>query len=212
MPTTRSPGQRAGLTRTAVIAAARQLLASGGPEAVTIRAVARTLRVAPNALYSHVTSRAALLDDLLDDLLAHIQAPAADAADPVAGLHALMTSTYEVLTSAPDLVPLYLARQGSRGPHALHLGEITDVLLERTGVVPAGVPLARRVLIVHTIGSAAFATGYPTTANASAPTERGSAPEPERPISPQQSRATFDRSLDWLLAGIAASSGGLATP
>jgi len=127
-----------------------------------------------------------------------VAAPAADVADPLAGLHALMASTYDVLTAAPDLVPLYLARQGARGPHAVRLGEITDGLLARAGVNPQVVPIARRVLIVHAIGSAAFATGTPPR----------SAVEPvaaDRPISQAESRDNFRVSLSWLLAGIGRS-------
>jgi AcrR family transcriptional regulator len=145
----------------------------------------------PNALYSHVESKTALLDDLLDDVLAGVDAPAPDVTEPVRGLHALMSSTYDLLNGHPDLVPLYLARQGARGPRAVRLGEIMDTLLARAGVETAAVPLARRVLIVHTIGFAAFATGPTTTEDAL-----------ERPISPEQSHDSFRLSLDWLLAGI----------
>jgi len=197
--TTRRPGQRAGLDHSAVLAAARELLAQHGGEAVTIRALARQLRVAPTTLYSHVASRTALLDELLDELLAGVAAPAADVADPVAGLHALMASTYDVLTAAQDLVPLYLARQGARGPHAVRLGEITDGLLARAGVNPQVVPMARRVLIVHTIGSAAFATGTPAVRSTVEPVAA------DRPISQAESRDNFRVSLSWLLAGIGRS-------
>ncbi len=194
--TTRRPGQRAGLDHSAVLAAARELLAQHGGAAVTIRALARQLHVAPNTLYSHVASRTALLDELLDELLAGVETPAAGIADPLAGLHALMASTYDVLTAAPDLVPLYLARQGARGPHAVRLGEITDGLLVRAGVDPQLVPMARRVLIVHAIGSAAFATGP-------APGRRTPAPlGANRYIPEPESRDNFRVSMNWLLAGI----------
>ena len=196
MPATRGPGQRAGLDHSAVLGAARQLLAQHGSDGVTIRALARQLHVAPNTLYSHVASRTALLDELLDELLASVATPPADVADPVAGLQVLMASTYDVLTAAPDLVPLYLARQGARGPHAVRLGEITDGLLACAGVDPAAVPLARRVLIVHSIGSAAFATTGSTVEQA--PTDQ--------PIPQQQSRDNFQVSLGWLLAGIVRSA------
>ncbi len=186
----RRPGQRAGLHRAAVLAAARQLLADGGAAAVTIRAVARTLQVAPNTLYSHVDSRTALLDTLLDDLLAEVTAPPPDVEDPVAGAHALMGSTYDVLTAAPDLVPVYLNRQGARGPNAVRLGQVLDALLERAGVDPASVPEARRVLIVHTIGAAAFATAPATEADATPP------------LPAHQVRGSFHHSLHWLLTGI----------
>jgi TetR/AcrR family transcriptional regulator, tetracycline repressor protein len=186
----RRPGQRAGLDRTAVLAAARQLLAEGGAAAVTMRAVARALHVAPNALYSHVESRTALLDAVLDDLLAGVEAPSPDSDDPVGGVHRLMSSTYDALTAAPDLVPVYLARQGARGPNAVGLGRVMDALLERAGVDPSSIPEARRVLIVHTIGAAAFATAPAAQA------------DPTPALSARQVRDSFHRSLHWLLTGI----------
>lgn len=185
----RGPGQRAGLTREAVLAASWELLSSAGAAALTMRALARHLGVAPNALYSHVASKTALLDLLLDDLLAAIPPPSPDTDDPVAGLTELMSATYQTLTAHPNLVPLYLARQGARGPHAVRLGDVMDDLLTRAGINPAGAVQARRVLIIHTIGSAAFATGAPVE------------PHSDRPLTLEQSRNTFDHSLRWLLAG-----------
>jgi AcrR family transcriptional regulator len=40
-----------------------------------MRTLARRLGVAPNAVYSHVASKADLLDALLDDLLAEVTPP-----------------------------------------------------------------------------------------------------------------------------------------
>ncbi len=182
----RGPGQRAGLTRATVLAAARALLAEGGLEALSMRALARRLDVAPNALYSHVESKPQLLDDLLDDLLATVEMPEPDVPDPLAGVTALMTSAYEALVAHPDLTALALARQGSRGPHAVRLGVVTDALLARAGVPAAAVPTARRVLIVHTIGFAAFAAGAGTTPVLTA----------------GEMRRSFDRGLGWLLDGM----------
>ncbi len=189
----RRPGQRAGLTRDAVLAAARELLTAGGLEALSMRALASRLGVAPNALYSHVPSKTALLDDLLDDLLGAVRSPDRDTADPAAGLAVLMQSTYDVLTAHPDLVPLFLSRQGARGANAARLGQTMDALLERAGLTgPAGTQ-ARRVLIVHTIGSAAFATSP--------------AQDDDRPLSAQQALSTFNHGLHWLLDGITAVPG-----
>jgi TetR/AcrR family tetracycline transcriptional repressor len=94
-------------------------------------------------------------------VLAEVEAPAADVGDPRAGLCSLMSSTYEVLLVHPDLVPLYLARQGARGPNAQRLGEIVLGLLAGAGVTGAGARDALRVLIVYTIGFAAFAARPP---------------------------------------------------
>lgn len=187
----RKPGQRAGLTHAGVLAAARGLLLTYGVDALTMRALAHHLGVTPNALYSHVESKTQLLDDLLDDLLVSVEAPTPDVEDPVAGLTSLMTSTYDVLIAHPDLVPIYLARQGARGDTAVHLGEIMDILLTRAGVRATAIAEARRVLIVHTIGFAAFTT---------------SAPDTERPVPIQEVRQNFNHSLRWLLAGITQST------
>lgn len=181
-----------------MLAAGRQLLAQGGVAAVTLRAVARALGVAPNALYSHVKSRNALLDGLLDDLLEEVASPSPGVEDPLAAARALMSSTYDTLVGAPDLVPVYLSRQGARGPNAVRLGNLLDALLERAGVDPRSVPEARRVLIVHTIGAAAFATAPAVEADESPP------------VPADQARRSFVQSLLWLLTGIShASAPGL---
>lgn len=179
----RGPGTRAGLTRTAVLDAARALLAEQGLSALTMRALARRLDVAPNALYSHVPGKDELVDDLLDEHLGTVHDPTADAAQPVAAVAALMTSTFDVLMEAPDLVPLYLARRGARGANAVRLGETMDALLARAGVDADAIPGARRNLIVFTVGSAAFATGT-------------------GPKVSWEGRDAFVHGLGWLLAGI----------
>jgi AcrR family transcriptional regulator len=161
-----------------------------------MRALATRLGVSPNALYSHVASKDALVDELLDDALAAVQAPSSQDADPATGLHALMSSTYEVLLAQGDLVPLYLARQGARGPHAQRLGEIILVLLARGGVGEPDARQALRVLIIHTIGFAAFTVDAIDAPHA-APGRR------------EELAGSFALSLSWLLAGIGLSS---ATP
>ena len=121
-----------------------------------------------------------------------MRAPDPDTEDPVAGLHALMTSTYDVLLAHPDLVPLYLARQGARGPNARHLGEIMLALLNRADVSGENARAARRVLIVYTIGLAAFATRPLLESDG----------DPK--LTAKELLENFNSGLGWLLAGIAA--------
>lgn len=192
MESRRTPGQRAGLTRAGVLVAARRLLAERGLDALTMRALARALDVAPNTLYSHVASKAALIDEVLDDVLAEVEVPDPAAEDPMVGLRALMASTYDVLLAHPDLVPLYLARQGARGANAQRLGEVMVRQLAAAGVTGAGAREAQRVLIVFTIGFAAFATHPPVEAGAGAV------------VSPDELRGNLEAGLGLLLAGIAA--------
>lgn len=158
-----------------------------------MRALAERLAVSPNALYSHVASKTALVDDILDDALAAVDAPAPDASDPIAGVHALMTSTYQVLLAHADLIPLYLARQGARGPNAQHLGDIMLALLARGGARGRRTREGLHVLIVYTIGSAAFATRSPLATDDASP-----------PIAADHA-AHFDHGLRWILTGISLS-------
>ena len=185
----RTPGQRAGLTREQVLAAARAQLAERGLAGLTMRALAQRLGVAPNALYSHVPDKAHLVEALLDEALAAVPSPA-DHVDWRAGLRDLMVATHEVLLGSPDLVPLYLGR-GARGPQARRLGDAMTALLARGGVTGSEAREALRVLIVYTIGFAAFEV-QPGSDGAD-PQERGAG-----------LATTFDRGLDWLLAGIGA--------
>jgi TetR/AcrR family tetracycline transcriptional repressor len=160
-----------------------------------MRAVAQRLDVSPNSLYSHVANKTDLIDEILDDVLADVDAPEATGEDPTAGLCTLMASTYQVLLAHPDLVPLYLARQGAHGANAHRLGDIMLGLLDRGGVTGPAAHEALRVLIVYTIGFAAFATqGLLLLTSDSTP--------------PSSELAdNFNNGLRWLLAGI-----GVAVP
>lgn len=176
----RTPGQRAGLSHEAVLTAARTVFAERGLPGLSMRSVAGELGVAPNALYSHVADKDALLDALLDDVLGALTPPPPDA-DPVAGLRGIMLATFDLLGRHADLVPLYLARQGARGPHARALGEAMVVLLARLGVDETAGRVVR-ALIVSTLGYAALATA-------------------DAPLGDAELRADLDVTLGWLIRG-----------
>jgi TetR/AcrR family tetracycline transcriptional repressor len=194
MTSRRQPGQRAGLTRQVVLVGAHELLVSGGLDAITVRGLARHLGVAPNAIYSHVADRGALLDDLLDDLLGEITEPDPDEVEPDAGLITIMDSTYRVLTAHATSVPAYLAQQGARGDNAMRLGKSMEGLLAMAGLTGADAREARRVLIIYTIGAAAFATAEPVT--------QRDGPR----ISRDEAHRNFVRGLKWLITGIVANN------
>jgi TetR/AcrR family tetracycline transcriptional repressor len=188
----RTPGQRAGLTREAVLTEARVLLADDGLGGLSMRRLADRLGVAPNALYSHVGGKTDLIDALLDDTLAAVRPPDPRRGDWRRGLETIMRRTYVVLLEHPALVGLYLARQGARGPNAVALGEVMLALMARGGVVDARALEARHVLIVYTIGFAAFAIEDPLGRPA------------QGPRTPRALAANFEHGLRWLLDGIAA--------
>lgn len=174
-----------------MVAAARAVLDEEGPGRFSLRAVARRLGVAPNALYSHVGSRDQLLDAALDEVLGEVPVPAPDAVrgDPAEAVRALMLDCYDVLLRHPGLMPAYLDRQGARGVQAQRLGVVTIEALRRCGLDERAAREAMRVLIVNTIGFAAF-SARPSGAG-------------EGPISAAELRGNFEQALDWLLEAIA---------
>ena len=190
MSTPRGPGKRAGLDTDQVVAAARAVLREDGIEALSLRAVARRLGVAPNTMYSHVASKDDLLDLALDDVLGGVALPAEEdlRRDPWGAVRAIMLGSYDVLLAHRGLVPAYLARQGARGVRAQRLGAVTIRALGNAGLDEPAASEAMRVLIVNTVGFAAFSAS----------------PQDAGPgfIGADELRRNFENGLDWLLAGI----------
>jgi TetR/AcrR family transcriptional regulator, tetracycline repressor protein len=166
----RSPGQRAGISRTDVVAAARTILHAEGLPAVSMRRVAVALGVAPNALYSHVPDKDALIDLLLDAVLADLTlAPRGNWRDRV---ETVLADTRRVLLANPDLVPFFLSRQ-TIGPNALRAGEVILDALHQGGVRGEDAVRAFQVLLAHTIGATAFEIGRRGDPNPAARQRRG---------------------------------------
>jgi TetR/AcrR family tetracycline transcriptional repressor len=197
-----------------VLAAARALSAREGVAGLTVRGVARRLGVAPNALYSHFADKSALVDALLDSLLAGIEVPAAGD-DWRQDLLRLMTESRRLLLAHAELLPLFMSRP-ARGPNALRLGEVTLSLLGRAGLHGKAAVEALQILLVYTIGFAAHEAPrradpdrsrrarFEAAARAARdlPAIRALAPALAR----HPTQGTFALGLRWLIEGIAASA------
>lgn len=107
-----------------------ELLDEGGLRALTIRAVAGKLSVAPASLYSRVARVDDLFDLALDDTLAQDRAIQRAMTD--AGLHDLMLTYYRHLARHSWSTQV-IAMRAPRGPHYLRLSERMCVLLTDAG-------------------------------------------------------------------------------
>jgi TetR/AcrR family transcriptional regulator, tetracycline repressor protein len=210
----RGAGQRAGLSRGLVLAAARRIADEEGVDRLTMRRLAAELGVMPNALYSYVPHKEALLDALVDDLLGDIDPGDSAEGDWRDGLVRVMDSSRRLLLAHPQLIPVFLARPGL-GPNAARLGELTFALLRRGGVEGERAVEAFRVLLIYSLGFAAFQAPR-LQVDSSARTEQvaatfGSLPEGSFPqlrrLAGHLAAPTTDRhfhtGLRWLLDGIA---------
>jgi TetR/AcrR family transcriptional regulator, tetracycline repressor protein len=211
--TSRSPGQRAGLSREAVIAAARAVADREGLARLSMRTLAAELGVMPNALYSHVDGKAALLDGLLDSVLGDVDVPGEG--DWRERLIGLLDSTRAVLLEHPGLIEAFLTRP-TRGQNAMRLGAECLDLLASGGIEGERAVRGFRALLVYTIGFAAYdaprrddpdpesraAAG--AEAFRAAGHERSSA-EAER-LAAMPTAQDFHAGLEWMLDGLVAEA------
>jgi TetR/AcrR family transcriptional regulator, tetracycline repressor protein len=154
---TRRPGPRRASTESDILDAAMGLLDRGGAAALSMRAVAGSVGVAPNALYTYFPTKTALLHALTDELLGRVDdKPLRDPALPWRdrltryALHVRAT-----LLAHPGSAPLLLSSP-LEGPHALAAGELLLEVLDATGLEAHDAARASYLLMTYVLGTVAF--------------------------------------------------------
>ncbi len=103
------PGERRGLTRQQVLAAAVEIADADVLDALTMRKLAAALGVEAMSLYHYVESKAALLDGVLDTVVREVELPPATEPWDVQ-LRLLAHSFRRVGHRHPKILPLFAAR------------------------------------------------------------------------------------------------------
>jgi AcrR family transcriptional regulator len=138
------------------VSAARRIAARHGIERLTMRRLADSLGVMPNALYTYFPDKASILDAVLDDLLGEVERPRPRTRWRT-GLITLMASYRRLLLAQPGLIALTVSRP-MLGPNALRLREDMLTLLRRGVVDDARAVTAFLALFAYTTGFVAFET------------------------------------------------------
>ncbi len=142
-------------TDAAVLAAARDLLESGGPEAVTMQAVAERVGVRAPSLYKRVASRSALLRAVAEDAMAEIGTELASAArtgDPAEDLRSMAMAFRAWAQRAPNAYRhLFGAAPGADRP---------STGLGAAAVAPLLDACSRLVGPAHALDAARLLTAY----------------------------------------------------
>jgi AcrR family transcriptional regulator len=144
------------LSRDQVVTAAREIAAQEGVENLSMRRLGVAVGVMPNALYTYLADKGAILDAVLDDLLGDVKRPR-QRVTWSQGLVSLMSSYRNLLITQPGLVALTVSRP-MYGPNALRLREDMLTLLRRGGLQDADAVSAFFSLFAYTTGFVAFET------------------------------------------------------
>ena len=132
---TRGDGERARLTRGAVVDRAMQLADSGGLDALTIRKLAQELGVTPIALYWHFRSKDELLEGLAERVWSEIDIDVDHAAPWPDQLRGMLESLLQVLRAHPA-APALLLHSEKQNEFFLRATETTLDVLRNAGFDP----------------------------------------------------------------------------
>lgn len=159
-----------------VLDVAQELLDAGGPEAASIRGIAKRLGVAPNTIYTYYSDKAAIMEALVERLLGSVDHGVfADPSEPwQRRVEALALELREQLTAHPEAVGLIVSDPMS-GPHALALNEGIRRLFTDIGLTATDAARSARVLVVYILGSLALEIAHPENRELPPPRHRAGA-------------------------------------
>jgi AcrR family transcriptional regulator len=143
---------RSPLTRERVLDAAYEILDAEGIDGLTVRGLAAKLGVAATAIYWHVGDKQALLDALVDRIIADVGEVEVHGADPAQRLVAIGSSLRAKLLEQPHLIAL-VHRQGRTPVMFLPAQRVVAEQLEAAGHRGAEAALAVHAFLRHVIGS-----------------------------------------------------------
>ncbi len=142
---------RAAVEREQVLRAAVDLADREGLEALNMRRLAAELGVTPMALYTHFSSKEALLDGLLDAARSEVQLDSSEGRDWGERIKVILRSWRRAGVKHPWFPPLSVRRQPSTLP-ALRIIEQLLATLRQGGLDERTVALAYRALAGYVLG------------------------------------------------------------
>lgn len=213
---------RNSLTAEGILDAA-ELVAAGGLDGLTVRAVAAELEAAPMSLYRYFATKEALVDALLDRVLGRFD-PGPETDDWRADLATFVRAHARLLGEHPWAVAVLFSHPAP-GLNAVGIGETALRILQRGGIVGADAVATFSAILAFSYGWQAFSTAQdpsaPPTAQAPDIAPLLAALPVDRfpltvavaePMAAYAGPENFERALALVLGGIdAAGSGGAST-
>jgi AcrR family transcriptional regulator len=155
------------LSRDKILAAAVRLADREGLEAVTMRRLGQALGVEAMSLYKHVANKDAILDGLLERVLAKVELPQPDA-DWEAELRRTAVSMHDALAGHPWACGLVMAPASSPNALEARIRYIEALLrtLREAGFTPAQAYYGYHALDSHAVGFTMWELGHAVPDNA----------------------------------------------
>ncbi len=148
----RGRGRRtASLDRAAILSAALELADRDGLGALNMRALAHELGVGTMSLYHHVPNKDALLDGLVEAVLADVEIPPRQSASWDQRAALMARSLRNVALRHPGSVPLLVTRPFATAP-SLRPCEAAFELLEEAGLDVEQALIAFRTIVAYVLG------------------------------------------------------------
>jgi AcrR family transcriptional regulator len=208
MTAKRSRGQRAGLTRAAILRAAVTLADREGLKAVSMRRLAAGLGVEAMTLYHHIPNKDDLLDGMVEQVVSTVIPPRWEDVPWDEGLRGYGRALRATLLSHPNLVPLLTSRPAVT---PLNLRAMENAL---GALCSAGFTPGRALDVMYSL--AGFVVGHVALATAAVPADGGhTAPGIDPDAHPlfhaavhagdREQSSRFDFALDSLITGFEAA-------
>ena len=154
LPMSAATGRRGSLDRSRILAAALAIIDRDGFDALTMRALASELGVAPMAAYRHFENKGRLVDALLDEVAAGLPIPPPGRSWRDTATEAA-TGVRDSLLQHPGLVEAVVARP-SLGRSAVLLTEAVYAPLRAAGFDDRTVEHAANLVFMYVLGFVAF--------------------------------------------------------
>lgn len=124
----RTRGQRAGITRQAILQAAVHLADREGLAALSMRRLGAELGVEAMTLYHHLPNKSALLDGMVEQVASEAIPPAFGHASWREALRDYAQSLLVALSAHPNVVPLFIAQPAMTPQNLRTMEAILDLL------------------------------------------------------------------------------------
>lgn len=191
----RTRGERAGLSRPAVLAAALHIVDTDGLGGLSMRRLAAELGVEAMTLYHYVSNKDDLLDGLIEEVVTQAK-PAHDTADWREFLRSSALALRDALTRHPAVVPLITARPAG----TMRNLDTMEYLLSRLTQVGFSPP--RALTVLYAVIDATVSSCARTSTDTDRHAHLNTVDEARHPLLAQASRSDTSDQLEATLTAL----------